>query len=165
MQQRPAPPPRATHHRVRAGIRHHPTLALSASGRIRSRRRHGGPEGAQPSHPGATRRPEDGGPRLCASDRVQAPTCTDWPAIMAHAATGRADAAEHGHAPRRLVTTGHAWPAACSSEASRAEGGSGGGAAHRSFLPRALFRMPVSRLGEPWDICTHYCTRRSHRMP
>ena len=53
---RAAPPPRATHHRVRAGIRHHPTLALSASGRIRSRRRHGGPEGAQPSHPGAVAR-------------------------------------------------------------------------------------------------------------
>ena len=34
-----------------------------------------------------------------------------------------------------------------------------------SGVAPALFRMPVSRLGEPWDICTHYCTRRSHRMP
>ena len=37
--------------------------------------------------------------RLCAAARAQAKTPTGRPAIVAHVATGRADAAEHGHAP------------------------------------------------------------------
>ena len=37
--------------------------------------------------------------RLCAAARAQAKPLTGRPAIVAHVATGRADAAEHGHAP------------------------------------------------------------------
>ena len=37
--------------------------------------------------------------RLCAAARAQAKPPTGRPAIVAHVATGRADAAEHGHAP------------------------------------------------------------------
>ena len=43
--------------------------------------------------------------RLCAAARAQA-TRPDRPAIVAHAATGWADAAEHTHAPARASGAG-----------------------------------------------------------
>ena len=65
---RTAPPPRATHHRVRA--RGTPASREAGAGhRLSVRRR------SRPAH-----------------------TRTGRPAIVAHVATGRADAAEHGHA-------------------------------------------------------------------
>ena len=74
---RPAagPPPRATHHRIRAPP---PRQQLAAADRGGG----GSPDTA----------------RLCAGDRVQAHR-TGQPAIAAHMATGRPDAADPGHAP------------------------------------------------------------------
>ena len=65
---RAGPPPRATHHRVRA----RGTPASRAAG---------------------------AGHRLSVRRRSRTGHRTGWPAIAAHAATGRADAAERGHAP------------------------------------------------------------------
>ena len=67
------PPPRTTHHRIRA---------------------HGGP--LAPARVRGRQWPDTA--RLCAGDRVQSHR-TGRPAIVAQEATGRADAAEHGHAP------------------------------------------------------------------
>ena len=66
------PPPRATRHRVRA---------------------HGPPAPAR-----GRGRPWPDTARLCAAAHARA-TDTNRPAIVAHAATGRADAAEHEHTP------------------------------------------------------------------
>ena len=48
--------------------------------------------------------------RLCAAARAQAPHPTGRPAIVAHVATGRADAAEHGHAPDQTEPPGQEAP-------------------------------------------------------
>ena len=80
---RPAPPPRAPRR---------PSASCDAAPR----------KGARP--PGTAARPRAGGRRgpdtacLCAAGRARA-TGTKRPAVVAHAATGRADAAEHTHAP------------------------------------------------------------------
>ena len=78
-----APPPRASHH---------PSASYDAAPR------HGKPEGADRRTPGAGSRRWSDTARLCAGDRVQSHR-TGRPAIVAQEATGRADAAEHGHAP------------------------------------------------------------------
>ena len=69
-----APPLRATHHRVRTTRPPAPV----ARGRGAAGRRT---------------------PPPCAPQLASRPIVTGWPAIVAHAATGRADAAKHGHAP------------------------------------------------------------------
>ena len=94
---RPAPPPRAPHH---------PSASYDAAPR----------KGARPpgtgAWPGGGQWPDTA--RLCAAAQARA-TDTNRPAIVAHAATGRADAAEHEHAPGPAA--GACWKAGCHSPA------------------------------------------------
>ena len=83
--------------------------------------------------------------RRCAPDRVQA-TRTGRPVIVAHAATGRADAANHGHAPdgsssaTRSRAVGHPWAPGA--------GISTGGRPPTPSRPHdvGVCRMPLARL-------------------
>ena len=77
---RPDPPPRAPHH---------PSASYDAAPR----------KGAfGPPAPARGRGRQWPGPPACAPRLTHGPTDTNRPAIVAHAATGRADAAEHEHA-------------------------------------------------------------------
>ena len=83
---RAAPSPRATHHRVRAGVRPPGTGSppRAEGPRVAGHR----PSVRRDSRPGHT---------------------TGRPAVAAHAATGRADAADHGHVPDGSASATRGW--------------------------------------------------------
>ena len=99
-QQAQAVPARGRPHAAGPGLApHHPSASYDAAPR----------KGARP--PGTGSRPRGGGgsgrtPPVGALQLKHGPQVTNRPAIVAHAATGWADAAEHTHAPARASGAG-----------------------------------------------------------
>ena len=99
---RPDPPPRAPHH---------PSASYDAAPRKGAR---------PPATARGRRRPWPDTARLCAAAHARA-TGTNRPAIVAHAATGRANAAEYEHAPGPVLIakSTSSWPDQPASHARR----------------------------------------------